>query len=275
MISPEGEGGPRRFLGILREPVYSLGKVDDDRAILEEAAARLAAHHDVRVISAVDPLPDEPSADVVFTMAQGPAPLAVLRRWQSTGVRVINTPEAIESCHRRRMIAAFAVAGVQQPPSVLVRIRSPEALPAWIGDGAWVKRGDVHATQADDVAYVTREADVSAVLANFDRRGIAEAIIQRHVQGSVIKFYAVRGTFFTWFRSREGNLALSPDAVAAMRALAEHGATALGVEVFGGDCVRQPDGVVQLIDLNDWPSYARCRPEAADAIARYVATQGR
>lgn len=264
-----------RFLGILREPVYSPGRVDDDRAILEEVAARLAAHHEVRVISAVGPLPDDPGADVVFTMAQGPAALAVMRQWQARGVRVINTPDAITSCHRHRMIAALTRAGVPQPPSVLVQTRSAQALPEWIGDGAWIKRGDVHATQADDVVYAARAADVSAALANFDRRGITAATIQRHAHGPVIKFYAVRTTFFACFPAPESTFDLSPDAVAAMRALAEHGAVALGLEIFGGDCVQQPTGEPLLIDLNDWPSYGRCRSAAAQAIVRYVATSTR
>jgi hypothetical protein len=170
------------------------------------------------------------------------------------------------------MIAAFTRSGVRQPASVLVRTRSPEALPDWIAKGAWVKRADVHATQADDVAYGAGAADVSAALANLDRRGITAAIIQQHVHGPVIKFYAVRGTFFAWFPAPRTRIELSPDAIAAMRALAERGAAALGLEIFGGDCVQPPAGEPQLIDLNDWPSYGRCRLEAAHAIASYIAT---
>jgi hypothetical protein len=45
----------------------------------------------------------------------------------------------------------------------------------------------------------------------------------------------------------------------------------VGLEVYGGDCVVGPDGSVLLIDLNDWPSYAYFRAQAAAAIADYVA----
>ena len=317
-----------RFLGILREPVYSPGKVDDDRAILEGVATALTVRHEVRVMSATDSLPNVPDADVVFTMAQGPAALATMRQWQACGVRVVNTATAIENCHRHRMTAAFCAAQVRQPPTALVRTHAPAALPAWIADGVWIKRGDVHATQPDDVVFADDAGNVAAALSSFDRRGISTAIIQRHVPGTVIKFYAVRGRYFTWLWSgdrvvgpsvarmegagpsapKTGHVhgAHGPSAegfgpqaggapsnrssnapttdrtgelpsatVAAIRALAERGAAALGVEVFGGDCVLPPDGAPLLIDLNDWPSYGPCRLEAAHAIARYVATPTR
>ena len=45
------------FLGIARERVFSPGKVEDDRAILEAVAARLAATWRVRLVNADDPLP--------------------------------------------------------------------------------------------------------------------------------------------------------------------------------------------------------------------------
>jgi hypothetical protein len=266
---------PRRFLGILREPVYSPGKVDDDRAILESVAAELAARHDVRVLNAADALAEHPGADVVFTMAQGPTALARLRQWQARGVRIINTPTAIEKCHRHRMMAAFARAQVRQPPTALVRTHAPAALPEWIADGVWVKRGDFHATQPDDVVYAEGAGRVSVALTDLDRRGIRTAIVQRHVPGTVIKFYAVRDRYFTWLGSEQDGSELPLATVEAVRALAEHGAAALGLEVFGGDCVLSPTGEPLLIDLNDWPSYGPCRLEAAHAIAQYVATPPR
>ena len=58
-----------------------------------------------------------------------------------------------------------------------------------------------------------------------------------------------------------------------MRGLAEAGAGALELEVFGGDCVRDIERRLWLIDLNDWPSYAPCRFGAAEAIASYLIGQ--
>jgi hypothetical protein len=259
-----------RFLGIARERVYSPCKMEDDRAILAAVAERLGARHEVSVTSADERLPEPDLRTVVFTMAQGPQALAVMRRWQERGVRVINSPQAIENCHRRRMIEAFERHGVTHPPSVLVDTAVPE-FPEWIGAGAWLKRGDVHATQAGDVVRIESAAAARAVCADFDRRAIATALVQAHVEGVVVKFYAVPGRFFECFP--EGGTdprSLDPVTSDAMRALAEEGAAALALDVFGGDCVCAPDGGLWLIDMNDWPSYGRCRLRAADAIAAHL-----
>jgi hypothetical protein len=47
-------------------------------------------------------------------------------------------------------------------------------------------------------------------------------------------------------------------------------ATALGLEVFGGDAIIQANGEPKIIDMNAWPSYARFRDQAAAAIADYL-----
>jgi hypothetical protein len=42
------------------------------------------------------------------------------------------------------------------------------------------------------------------------------------------------------------------------------------LEVFGGDAVFPRDDHPVLIDINDWPSFALFRAEAAAGIAEYV-----
>ena len=44
-----------------------------------------------------------------------------------------------------------------------------------------------------------------------------------------------------------------------------------GISVFGGDCIITPDGRINIIDLNDWPSFSPCAEEASEAIASAVA----
>jgi D-alanine-D-alanine ligase-like ATP-grasp enzyme len=54
------------------------------------------------------------------------------------------------------------------------------------------------------------------------------------------------------------------------RALCEiacRAAAALGLEVWGGDAIVNPDGQMFVIDVNAWPSFALFREEAADHIA--------
>lgn len=259
------------FVGVARERVYSPGKVTDDRAILDAVADDLARTHRVAVLSADAPLPAAAPAPAVFAMCQGPAALATLRAWEAAGTRVVNSVAGIENAHRRRMLAAFARHGVSHPPSVVMNCTDGAALPDWVAGGAWVKRGDVHATEPDDVVHVASPAAARAALAAFARRGIATACVQRHVAGAVLKFYAVRDSdFFACYGPDGGVAALDAATGRALRGLATAGAAALELEVFGGDCVREENGRLWLIDLNDWPSYGRCRAAAGAAIAAYL-----
>ena len=58
---------------------------------------------------------------------------------------------------------------------------------------------------------------------------------------------------------------------ARLREAALDAAAALGVEIFGGDAIIRADGEPMIIDLNAWPSYARYRDQAAQAIADHLA----
>jgi hypothetical protein len=256
------------FLGIARERVYSPGKVEDDRAILDAVAKCLAQRHSVRTVSAEEPLVQPDPETIVFTMCQGPAALETIRSWEAAGIRVINSAASIENCHRHRMLPALDLMSVDCPPGVIIPTNGPVILPKWVVEGAWLKRGDVHATQAGDVVFVREEKAARDALGDFSERGIRRALVQQHIEGTVIKFYAVRNGFLAWFPEKP--LILSESEVDSMRALANAGAVALGLDIFGGDCVRAPDGTLWLIDLNDWPSYGRCRSAAASAIADYL-----
>jgi hypothetical protein len=259
------------FLGIARECVYSPGKVEDDQAILDAVAECLAQRHCVRTVSAEEPLVGPDPETIVFTMCQGPAALETIRTWEAAGIRVINSADSIENCHRHRMLPALDRMSVNCPPSVIIPTNGAGVLPEWIAEGAWLKRGDVHATQAGDVVFVREPKAARETLRDFCQRGISRAMVQRHVEGTVIKFYAVRNGFLAWFPEKP--LALPESEVDALRALANAGAVALGLDIFGGDCVRAADGTLWLIDLNDWPSYGRCRSAAATAIAGYLDVQ--
>ena len=257
------------FVGITRERVFSPGRVDDDRAILDAVAGALhAAGRAVTVIDGDDDTWPEPAAGtVVFTMAQGDHGLARLAAWERRGIRIVNTPEAILNCQRHRTVPLLTTAGLAFPES---RMITTDAVPAGVmfAAGAWLKRGDVHATDAGDVVFIETAAALAAAVAGFRSRGIRAAVVQQHAPGVVVKFYAVGGRFFHAVEPAGGPLD------GALRAgidrLGQQAAAALGVEVYGGDCVCGPNGRLTLIDLNDWPSYARCRSRAASAIAAYI-----
>ncbi len=263
------------LLGVTRERLYSPGRVGDDAAVLHAVACHLREQgHRVEIADGdADDWPEPTSETVVFAMCQGPRTLESLLRWQRSGVRVVNPPEGILNCQRHRTVPLLNGAGVGLPESLMVETGNGVALPQWIDEsGAWIKRGDVHATETDDVVRVVDRNAARDALIRFRARGITAAVVQRHAEGVVLKFYAVRGSFFHCVRPADGT-ALPEAVLRRVDALGQAAAARLGVEIYGGDCVYGKDGALALIDLNDWPSYRSCRASAAVAIADYLRAQ--
>jgi hypothetical protein len=263
------------FLGIAREPTFSPGKVDADRAILEAVADVLRARGHHVTVTEPDRLPRRPArGTMVFTMAQGQETLAVLRTWERDGVPVVNSVDGVLNCHRHRLCDRLERAGIETPETILFPTALPAAWPEWLDrNGGWLKRGDVHATAPGDVRFVADAAAAAAGAADLGARGIRRAVLQRHVPGAVLKFYGVADEFFAWYPERDAAISLAPAEASALQRLAGRAARALDLEVFGGDVVVHRDGF-RFIDLNDWPSYSPCRPGAAGVIASRLEAHG-
>ncbi len=249
--------------GIFREAEFSPGRVGDDAAILEGTAAALRARGFTVRLGGHE-LARAGDVDGIVAMCQSAEALAALDA-AAERVRVINAPSAIRHCFRTETVRLLGASGVRFPRTTVVTtaVAAPDdATPCW------VKRGDVHAMQADDVTFAADPSALRGALAGLASRGIASAALQAHVAGPVLKFYGVAdGRFFRCY----GDGGDAPAAVETLWETASAGAAALGLDVFGGDLVVPADGPPVVIDVNDWPSFARCRDEAADAIAAYVA----
>jgi hypothetical protein len=263
------------LIGVNREPTYSPGGfLEADRAILQETArACEAGGARVRILPPDAPREAFAGGRLVFTMCQGPRSLETMGWLAASGVTVVHEPSAILSCHRIRMLPLLARAGLPRPEAQLVACADPEpeAL-AWAEKcremGVWVKRGDVHATQPEDVVHLRGKAAVRGALARLAERGVPRAVLEAHVPGRTVKFYGVRGTRF--FRSyAEDGSDLGP-APPAWRQLADRAAAVLGLAIYGGDLVVGEEEKQVLVDVNDWPSFSRCRAEAASAIAEHL-----
>jgi len=254
------------IVGVFREAEYSPGKVEDDAAILDRTAAALTGRgFAVRLGEPALALADD--VDAVLAMCQSPAALAVLDA-AAARVPVVNAPVAIRNCFRTETVRLLAAAA-PFPATTIVATDAPDTVdPAGVGMPCWLKRGDVHAMERDDVVFAADRAALGAALARLRARGIVAAAVQAHVAGPVVKFYGVAdGRFFRCYTDG----ADVPAPVERLWTVARAGAALLGLDVFGGDLVVTPEGEPVLIDVNDWPSFARCRDEAADAIAGYLA----
>lgn len=259
-----------KILMIRRAEQFSPHSVENDRAILEAVALRLSQRG--HVVTQVDEnslasnlATDKP--DFIFSMARLPESLRFL---EALGVKVVNTPSGVAQSSRRR----------------LQEIMSSLNIPFPLGDGLhgyWLKRADAAAQTDADVVYTPDKQTLVDAEASMRARGIHDYLISPHIEGDLVKFYGVLSTgFFRYFyptddgltkfgqESRNGQAHHYPFDAVSLQTKAEELAATVGLLIYGGDCIVAADGDWYMIDFNDWPSFSRCREEAAEAIAGLV-----
>ena len=250
---------------IQRAERFSPNSVEKDRAILEAVGARLmAAGHRVDYTSEEQEYTPE-QYDRIMTMGRLPETLDRLRQTDA-----INSSVGIENCARCKL------------EQIMINNHLPLA-PREGNDGYWLKRGDAAAQSKDDVQFAATKAELEAKIREFGKRGISEYTVSAHVKGDLVKFYGVGGTgFFRYYyptddgeskfgdEQRNGAARHFPFEVEALQNCVETLAKAVGISVYGGDCIVTEEGKYYIIDFNDWPSFSRCREEAAFAIAKLI-----
>lgn len=254
-----------KILLIQRAERFSPNSVAKDRAILDTVGARLlAADHEVELVSEQQPFCPE-GYDCIYSMGRLPETLARLE-----GLNAINSSEGIYNCARCRL------------EEIMQHIGTPMA-PRDGDHGYWIKRGDAAAQSKGDVQFAATQAELEQKKAEFAQRGIHRYTISAHVSGDLIKFYGVAGTgFFRYYyptddgeskfgdEQRNGVAHHYPFDSAELEHSADTLAEAVGIKVYGGDCIVDEEGRYYVIDFNDWPSFSRCREGAATAIASLI-----
>jgi hypothetical protein len=269
--------------GIFREETHSPGRESDDAEILRLAAKSLEAKGfqvDLRGPDELGGSPGHMRPRAIFLMCERLPVLRELASWERDGIVAVNRPSAVLDTYRERMIARFAEAAVPFIESRSVAT-SDERVTALAP--VWVKRGDVHNTQEGDVVLANGAAAIARALEGMATRGIPRAVIQPHVDGDLIKFYGIgrreapadAPPWFRWFYHKGQRLAGHRFDAAALARLVCRAAEALGLEIYGGDCIVTPAGGLVLIDLNAWPSFALYRDEAGLTIGAYLAARFR
>jgi len=279
--------------GIYRELAHSPGRETDDAEILRATARRLEGKGfrvSLRTAEEIAASAEEPPP-FLFVMCERLEILRRLESWAERGVCQVNSASAIRNTYRDRMLPLFQHNRVPFPASVIVETSSPlpdgPAFPHG-PQGCWIKRGDVHATDPGDVVFAPDPRTAARALKDLAGRGIANALLQAHVPGDLIKFYGVGdvghrapgdgsdgGAWFEGFYHRDQRLEKHPFNPADLAAAASRAAASLGLEVFGGDAIATRDGRVFVIDLNAWPSFALYRETASEKIASYLAARFR
>ena len=202
----------------------------------------------------------------IISMARSPKALDCLEQLEQRGIRVLNPSVGIRACQRSNVEKVMRENHLPLPPD--------EG-----DDGYWVKRADAAAQSKEDVYFCHDWAEVEKIKSTFMQRGITDVVTQAHVKGDVVKFYGVEGTgFFRYYYSgddtetkfgdeeRNGKPQYYPFSSSDLQTDAEKLACLLQTPIYGGDAIIQEDGSYVIIDFNDFPSFSKCRKEAAKAI---------
>ncbi len=275
-----------KIAGILRAGAYSPNHIGNDAAILNLTAEQLRKRGcEVKIYSEEQLIAGQVNEDIIISMCRDHRSFPILQRKEDEGALVINSGYGVENCIRERMTRILIGNNISYPESLIVNTNEviiPMMKQAHM-ERAWIKRGDLYAQHKEDVTYVRHPEEAQEVLQEYFLRGIKRAVINRHLDGDLIKFYGVYGTpYFYWFfhfdktYSKDGSdkveeLPKHPSFdLELFKATCNKAAEALDIKIYGGDCILSPDGKITIIDFNDWPSFAPCRQEASAVIARSI-----
>lgn len=275
-----------RIAGVMRAGAYSPNHIGNDAAIFNAVAEQLRKRGcEVNIYSEEEFRTKEIEEEVILNMCREYGSISRLQELEDQGKLVINSGYGIENCTRERMTRLLLANNIPYPESLMVDTN--QEIRDELKDGGfnvcWIKRGDFHAMHKEDVSYCRHVQEAQEVLQEYFYRGIKRAVINRHLEGDLIKFYGVSGMpFFHWFypfesgHSKYGHEAINGKSQGLkfdeeyLKEICQKASDVLDVKIYGGDCIVGTDGSIRIIDFNDWPSFAPCRTEAAPMIAKCV-----
>lgn len=262
-----------KICSVRRDDRFSPNSIEKDRLILSAVASRLSTYYNTVVVEVdeadVQKGNVEADIDIFITMARDPKTLAILAEKEKSGSLVVNSAESVRRCQR----------------SVLDRLMRDNniAMPPITGqNGYWLKRGDAAAQSKSDIIFCPDDEALEEAKKLFLSRGITDMVVSSHVIGDLMKFYGVGSDFFQCYYPSDDGISKFGDETIngkahhyAFNQVALHQEVVrlsqlTGVAVYGGDAVIDKTGHFYIIDFNDWPSFSRCREEAANAISSWV-----
>ncbi|MEF9923349.1 MAG: hypothetical protein RSA66_01245 [Muribaculaceae bacterium] len=275
-----------KIAGVMRAGAYSPNHIGNDAAIFNATAEQLRKRGcEVKIYSEEQFIAGNVKEDIILNMCREQESIFMLQKLEDEGKLVINSGYGIENCTRERMTRILLGSNIPYPESLIVNTNEvvKTALKKSGFSTCWIKRGDFHAMHKEDVSYCRHAEEAQEVLQEYFYRGIKRAVINRHLEGDLIKFYGVQGSsFFYWFypfdvgHSKYGYEAINGKSQGLefdkkkMKDICQNASEVLDVKIYGGDCIISAEGDMKIIDFNDWPSFAPCRNEAAPHIAKCV-----
>lgn len=274
---------------ILRDPEYSPNSIERDRAILLAVLSNLENFgYSTDIMEESQFLSAENDFDVIVNMCRKKESITKLKNLELNGKIVINSGFGIENCSRANMTEIFLRNNIPTAESYIIPIKETSfdffnstGMKSW-----WIKNGDGYSRSDSDILFCRNSNEIEDAFQRFKEKGVKEAVINRHLEGDLIKFYGVKdSSFFFWFYpflkdySKFGNEKVNGNPVKypvdelQLQTTCEKISSLFNVPVYGGDGIIASDGTISVIDFNDWPSFSPCREKAAHHIARYIDIQ--
>lgn len=257
--------------GIARKTEFSPNHVMNDYLIIQKTAEELRKiGAKVNVYREENIFTEEIKEEFVFSMVQSPAGSKHLLDIAKNKKFVINSPESVRNCYRYNMNRIMEENNIPFPKSIIVDTTTTDySFLHKLDDKLWIKRGDAHAVQKEDVVFLDDKSRVPEVIRAFADRGLKSCAIQNHIEGDTIKFYSILGKdLFYWYTTDMKYCAIFDEA--KLKQLANGSAKALGLEIFGGDAIVTKESEIYIVDINDWPSFAPIREKASKVIANLI-----
>ena len=277
-----------KILAIYRGKEYSPNMEDKDAEIINSVSDNLVAlGHKVVKIRETELHKHLEGYQAIVSMSRKPEILQELKSQEKRGVRVFNTPESIEHCDRVSFTTMFDANEIPQPNFFVKTANQPASESAnGFGDsGVWVKRGDGYSMVKEDIVFAKDVATENDAVNKILARGCSSVVVSEHAKGDLVKFYGVNSAsnnpFFYWYYASEGHSKFGCENVngkekgyefseANLQEICSKAASVLGLDIYGGDCIVDENGGFKIIDFNDWPSFSKCRQDAAKSIASLV-----
>ena len=275
-----------KIAGIMRAGAFSPNHIGNDAAIFNIVAEQLRKRGcEMKIYSEEQFASTHAGENIILNMCRERRSIELLQKLEDDGALVINSGYGIENCTRERMTRILLGSNIPYPESLIVDTDEAirDRLAAAHMEQCWIKRGEAHSMHKEDVSYCRHPEEAQEVLQEYFLRGIKRAVINRHLEGDLVKFYGLAdGSYFFWFypfssghmkyelEAINGKPAEIPFDAEQLEATCNKAAEVLDVKIYGGDCIIAPDGSFSIIDFNDWASFAPCRNEAAPYIARHI-----
>lgn len=277
---------------VKRDPVYSPNMEMKDLAIFNDVVSDLKeAGYTPVIYTEKEFVRESEVPEVIVNQCRTQAAIDRLKSLEDEGSLVVNSGYGIENCRRYNLTEIFDTYGIPSPETLTVDLKEdiselPEILREEVSvaqDGWWVKNGDDATSGPQDVEYCEDFSGVVSALEQYRERRIEKAVISRHLNGDLIKFYGTHPSgFLYWFypaltgHGKFGNESINGEPKRYpfdLNDLADIGfrlSKILDVKIFGGDCIVDESGHIKIIDFNDWPSFSIIRKQASHYIARVI-----